>query len=135
METEHVQYLVEELDGVRMIRVIFPQVLVPSSLPEAFARYLALWEHDVPTTVLIDMERLVHWPEDARRALRVLLGRIAIMPNFVASVWTTGRNAAIAVEMRTLLVEAGGDRTLFEREADAVDYLRGRIAARRAGPG
>lgn len=135
METEHVQYLVEELDGARMIRVIFPQVLVPASLPEAFARYLALWEHDVPTTVLIDMERLDHWPEEARRALRVLLDRIAIMPNFVASAWTTGRNPTIAAEMRTLLVEAGGDRTLFEREGDAVDYLRGRIAARREGPG
>ena len=135
MENEHVQYLVDDLDGVRLIRVIFPHTLAPSSMPEAFARYLALWEHDVPTTVLIDMERLEHWPDDARRALRVLLGRIAIMPNFVASAWTTGRNAAIAAEMRTLLVEAGGDRTLFEREADALDYLRGRIAARRAGPG
>jgi hypothetical protein len=135
METEHVQYLVDELDGVRLIRVIFPQILVPSSMPEAFARYLALWEHDVPTTVLIDMERLEHWPEEARQALRVLLGRISIMQNFVASAWTTGRNAAVAIEMRALLVEAGGDRTLFEREADAIDYLRGRIAARRAGSG
>ena len=133
METEHVQYSVDDLDGVRLIRVAFPRALTPATMPEAFSRYLALWEHDVPTVVLVDMTKLESLPDDGKRALQVLLGRIAIMTNFVASAWLRPRAAAIAADLLDLLSGAGANRIVFEGEADALAFLGERVAARRAG--
>jgi hypothetical protein len=131
MQEDLVQYSVEEVDGVRMIRVTFPRVLTPSTMPEAYTQYLALWEHEYPTAVLVDMVRLEEMPADAKRALHVLLGRISILENFVASAWMQPKHAGIAAVLMDLLRDAGGQRTIFTSEDDALAYLRDRIAARR----
>jgi len=131
MQDELVQYSVGDLDGVRLIRVLFPRVLTPSTMPEAYSQYLTLWEHDLPTVVLVDMVRLEEMPADAKRALHVLLGRIAIMTNFVASAWMQPHHAGIAAVLIDLLRDAGGQRTIFTVEDDALAYLRERIASRR----
>ena len=131
MQDDLVQYSVEDVEGVRLIRVLFPRVLTPSTMPEAYSQYLALWENDLPTAVLVDMSRLEEMPADAKRALHVLLGRIAILTNFVASAWMQPSHAGIAAVLADLLRDAGGQRTIFTAEDDALAYLRDRIAARR----
>jgi hypothetical protein len=131
VENELVQYRVEDVEGVRLIRVLFPRVLTPTTMPEAYSRYLDLWDTDVPTAVLVDMVRLEEMPAEAKSALHVLLGRIAILENFVASAWMQPVHAGIAAVLMDLLRDAGGQRTIFVDEADALTYLRDRIASRR----
>jgi len=135
MENELVKYVVEELDGLRLIRVEFPRVLTPSTMPEAYTQYVALWEVEVPTVVLVDMVRLEDMPENAKQALGVLLGRIAINTSFVASAWMQPKHAGISGVLIDLLRDAGGQRTIFVDENTALAYLRDRIAARRVRTG
>jgi hypothetical protein len=132
MEDTEVQYSVGDLDGVRLIRTMFPKTLAPSTMAEGYAKYLALWEVDTPTVVLVDVSRLDGLPPAGRGAIAVLLRRIGIIPSFITSAWLCGRNPVASV-FEGLLREAGRDvRAIFEREEDAIAYLRERIAEWRA---
>jgi hypothetical protein len=129
MPQSAVQYLVEDLDGTRMIRILFPKTIVPTTLAEGYATYLALWEVDTPTVAIADVRRLESLPAAARSAITVLLRRVVINPSFVGSAWVCGDNPLI-VDIRELLVEGGRDpETAFADEQQAVAYLRECIAA------
>ena len=123
------QFILEELDGVRVIRIVFPPAILLSVMAETYARYMALWESEVPTVVLADISRLERLEQDALEAIGVLLRRVGIMPAFIGSAWVCGDNRTLVEQIGSLMREAGRDaRAAVEGEAEGVAFLRGRIA-------
>lgn len=136
MQDSDFQFSLEDLDGVRVIKIVFPPTIQPHLMAENYSRYMGLWESDTPSTVLCDMRQLEQLLADAERAIGVLLRRVGIMPTFVASAWVCGENEAVAEQLRELIREAGRDATsVVATEEEAVAFLLGRIASWRSEQG
>lgn len=122
-------FRVDRLDGVRLIRGLFPSQIRTSSIPETFAGYLSLWDDEEETVALADISRLIAFTPEVRQALAVLMKRLTIHPGFIASAWVTGTNHALVPELTALLIEAGRDpQSIFFRDDQALEHLRKSIA-------
>lgn len=123
----------EHLDGARLIRVVMPEVIAPSTVASAASTYLALWDVERPTVGLGDVSQLRALSPEMLEIFTVFARRVTVLPNYIGSAWFTGANHPIAAHFRTLANAAGRDpSSIVETEAEAVAYLRGRIASHRA---
>jgi hypothetical protein len=132
MENDFV-FTEESLDGIRLIRLVMPEAIAPSMVASAAATYLAMWDREQPTVGLGDVSHLRELSPEMLEIFTVFARRVTVLTNYVASAWFTGANHPIAAHFRTLASAAGRDpSSIVENEAEAVTYLRGRIAAHRA---
>jgi hypothetical protein len=123
----------ESLDGTRLIRLVMPEAIAASTVASVAATYLALWDDERPTVGLGDISHLRELSPEMLEIFTVFARRVTVLPNYVGSAWFTGANHPIAVHFRTLANAAGRDpNSIVETEAEAIAYLRGRIASHRA---
>jgi hypothetical protein len=132
---DHVDFVftVEELDGMRVLRLVMPGRILTSSLAAASANYLALWDDDRPTVGLGDLRHLREISSEMVEIFTVFARRVTVLPNYVATAWFTGPNNPVTERLRALAEAAGRDRkSIVASEREALAYLRERIAAYRA---
>ena len=132
MENDFV-FTVDELEGTRLLRLVMPETVAPATVASVASTYLALWDDERPTVGLGDVSPLRELSPAMLEVFTVFARRVTVLPNYVASAWFTGANHPIAAHFRTLAAAAGRDpSSIVETEAEAIAYLRGRIAALRA---
>jgi hypothetical protein len=135
MDDTEIRYEIGELDGCRLVEVIYPTSIDLSKLSTATAKYVALWEVDVPTVFLNDFVRTDVVDEARANVFLSLLRRNDTRPNFWGSTFVVGGNDALARQVYELL-EAAERRSdcVYTTRDEAVDALRQMIALKTGEP-
>ena len=124
MDESGFEFSAEDHDGYRLIRTVLPAVVTTQALSVEIARYLTLWETDLPIVVVNDGTRLLELDAQVGDVLLAIFKRNASEPRFRGSTWFTGGNARLDAQLRDLLVQAGRDpESIVETEAEALAYV------------
>jgi hypothetical protein len=130
MEIGGFEFTVDEIDGCRVIEAVYPPVVDVSKLSAVISYYFDLWDEDVPTVSLVDLSQLSAFTDEVRQVLKSVIQRTVLQPSFVGAAWYTRENRAIFDEIVRVRREAGRTSDdVFETREEAVDYVRGLIAA------
>jgi len=136
MDNVEFVFTVEELDRMRLLRLVMPAKIAPSTLAAASANYLALWDDERPTVGLGDLRHLQDLSAEMVEIFTVFARRVTVLPNYVATAWFTGPNHPVSDRLRALADAAGRDpNSIVATERQALAYLRSRIQAYRASGG
>jgi hypothetical protein len=128
---------VGELDGTRLIRTVFPTVFDSRRLWAAASSYPTLWDEENPTVTINDISMMGDFEEspEARNVVKWVLEQNQKRARLVATSWVYGDNDRAAAQIRSLLEEVGRSTgNLFARDDEALQYIRGRLAAYLAQP-
>jgi hypothetical protein len=131
MDDTEIRYEIGELDGCRLVEVIYPRSIDLSKLSTSTAQYVAVWELDVPTVFLNDFVRTDIVDEARANVFVSLLRRNDTRPRFWGSAFVVGSNDAVARQMLELLELAGRPSDcVYATRDEAIAALRRQIALR-----
>ena len=132
---DEILYTVGDLDGFRLIEVFYPTVIDLSKLSSATARYLSIWQLDIPTVQLNDVTTTGVFDEIRSNVLVSMLRRNATRSNYWGSIYWIGDNTEFEPGLRDILETAGRDpNCIFRSRDDAIRALRAYIAEKHEEP-
>jgi hypothetical protein len=121
-------FAVSEIDGFRFIETIFPAVFDQRRLWAAASSYPTLWDENLPTVTLNDVEHMGEMDAEASKVLKWVLQQNQIRARLVATSWVTGGNVRAREQILEVLRDVGRPvDTVFEQREEAIAFLRARI--------
>ena len=130
LRVEGFEFRVGELDGYRLIDVVFPPRPVSSRLAMCIEPFFSLWDDDEKTVQILDVSQCEGLDETAHEYFKLTIRRTIHQPGYTASAWVVGDNAQMADDLERLLFDAMSMvQGVFKTRAEAVEFVRYFMAA------